>query len=129
MSKVLNDSEVIIVYSKEEIEKAEKEETIVNTPCVCEEIKNDACYIDKDEEAKDNEENIETENKEETKEKININTATKEELETLNGIGEAKSKAIIEYREKNKFKSIDEILNVDGISNTIYEKIKEYIKV
>ena len=49
---------------------------------------------------------------------VNINTATEAELETLNGIGPAKAKAIIEYRKKQGgFKSIDELQNVDGIGS------------
>ena len=49
---------------------------------------------------------------------VNLNTATEAELETLNGIGPAKAKAIIEYRKKQGgFKSIDELQNVDGIGS------------
>jgi competence protein ComEA len=48
--------------------------------------------------------------------KININTATVEQLETLNGIGPATAKAIVEYREANgQFKSVYELTNVKGI--------------
>ncbi len=116
LSKLLNDGDVIVIYSNSEIKKAEKQDTIiVETPCVCEEIKNDACY--KEEPTKVNG-------------KININTANIDELKTLNGIGDAKAKAIIEYREKyGNFKSTIEILNVSGISQTIYAKIKENITV
>lgn len=55
---------------------------------------------------------------------ININTANKNELMELPGIGEGKANAIIEYRAKNKFKTIDEIKNVSGIGDKIYENIK-----
>lgn len=62
--------------------------------------------------------------------KININTANLEELKTLNGVGDAKAKSIIEYREKNGgFKSIDDIKNVTGISEKMFEKIKEQIEI
>ncbi|ARQ97862.1 ComEA family DNA-binding protein [Campylobacter lanienae] len=55
---------------------------------------------------------------------ININTANKNELMELPGIGEGKANAIIEYRAKNKFKTINEIKNVSGIGDKIYENIK-----
>ena len=62
--------------------------------------------------------------------KINLNTATAEELTALNGIGEAKAAAIIAYREENgAFSSIEEIMEVDGIAEGIYEKIKDSITV
>lgn len=62
--------------------------------------------------------------------KININTANLEELKTINGVGDAKAKSIIEYREKNGgFKSIDDIKNVTGITEKMFEKIKEQIEV
>lgn len=55
---------------------------------------------------------------------ININTASKNELMELPGIGESKAEAIILYRQKSKFNSIDEIKNVSGIGDKIYENIK-----
>ena len=69
--------------------------------------------------------------KEEIKEsKISINTANKSLLMTLKGIGEKKAEAIIDYREKNgPFKTIEEITNVTGIGNSIFDKIKDFIKV
>jgi competence protein ComEA len=48
---------------------------------------------------------------------------------SLEGIGESKAKAIIEYRNKTPFKSIDEIKNVQGIGESLYAKIKEIITV
>lgn len=54
--------------------------------------------------------------------KININTATAEELEQLENIGRKKALAIVEYREANgPFKSIEELANVDGIGETTIE--------
>ena len=62
--------------------------------------------------------------------KININKAAKEELMTLPGIGEAKAADIILYREQSGgFQSIDEIKNISGIKDGVYQKIKERIKV
>ena len=62
--------------------------------------------------------------------KVNINTAGKEELMTLPGIGEAKAEAIIQYRENNgAFSSPEEIRNVSGIKEKAYERIKDCIEV
>lgn len=62
--------------------------------------------------------------------KININTATQTELETLPGIGISTAIKIIEYRKENgKFKNIEEIKNVKGIGENKFKKIKELIKV
>ncbi len=61
---------------------------------------------------------------------VNINTASITELVKLNGIGEAKAAAIINYRDNNGlFKNIEEIMNVKGIGPSIYAKIKEYITI
>ena len=56
---------------------------------------------------------------------VNINSATQAQLESLNGIGPVKAKAIIDYREKNgRFKSLEEIKNVSGIGDATFDKIK-----
>ena len=60
---------------------------------------------------------------------VNINTASKEELMSITGIGESKANSIIEYRTKNKFNSIEEIKNVSGIGDKFFEQIKNYITV
>jgi len=60
---------------------------------------------------------------------LNINTATKEELIDLPGIGEATAEKIINYREqRKKFKKIEELMNVKGIGKKKFEDIKSYIK-
>lgn len=60
---------------------------------------------------------------------ININIASIEELMTLSGIGEAKAMAIIEYRQKNYFNTIEDIMKVSGISESLFNKIKDDITV
>ena len=119
LSKKLSDEMVIIVYSKDEIKKMKEDSKITCPPC------NNACIDKKDEKSK----LIESDTKQENV-KININTATKEELLLLNGIGESKAEAIIEYRNKNgQFLNIEEIKNVSGIGESAYEKIKDQITI
>ena len=60
--------------------------------------------------------------------KVNLNTAGLEELMTLSGIGEAKAQSIIQYREKvGPFQSIEEIKNVSGIGDAMFERVRESI--
>ena len=62
--------------------------------------------------------------------KVNINTATVEELKTLKGIGEKKAEAIIEYRKKNgSFKNKEELMKVRGIGKKLYESFQERVIV
>ena len=62
--------------------------------------------------------------------KVNINTSTKEVLTSLSGIGEAKAQNIIDYRNENGlFKSIEDLKNVTGISEKLFEQIKEFITI
>lgn len=62
--------------------------------------------------------------------KININTASKEELMTLTGIGESKADNIIKYRQENgSFSAVEDLTNVSGIGESIFNKIKDSITV
>lgn len=62
--------------------------------------------------------------------KININTASAEELKTVPGIGDVTAKNIIEYREKHgKFSSIEELKNINRIGDKTLEKLKEKLDV
>lgn len=119
LSKKITDEMVIIIYSNEEVNdfKTTKEiEEQVIEKCIQKEdnsLRNDAC-IEND--------------KNELTGKININTASLEELMTLEGIGENKAKSIIEYREtKSKFNTIEDIKNVNGIGDNLFAQIKENI--
>lgn len=61
---------------------------------------------------------------------VNINTATQSELETLKGIGPAKAKAIIEYRQKNgNFKTVDDITGVKGIGDKTLAKLRPDLSI
>lgn len=112
LAKIVSDEMTIIVYSTEEVLEKFKQEVCI---CNCPYIVNDACI---GEDGNDNN-NL-----------ININTASVEELTTLTGIGDVKAEAIIKYRnEVGKFKTKEEILNVDGIGESLFEKIKGDITV
>lgn len=60
--------------------------------------------------------------------KVHLNTATKDELKTLSGIGESRAESILAYRESHgAFQSVEELMNVEGIKEGIYQKIKDQI--
>lgn len=62
--------------------------------------------------------------------KVNLNTATEEELMTLPGIGQAKAKSIIVWREENgDFTRIEDLMEIEGIKDGVFSKIKDSIKV
>ena len=62
--------------------------------------------------------------------RINLNTATAEELMTLPGVGQSKADSILAYRtEHGGFTATDEIMNISGIKQGVFEKIKDRITV
>jgi competence protein ComEA len=121
LAKKVFDEMVIIIYSKTETNKmaevlTEDETKLEECLDYQEIINNDACMESSKEEIKSN--------------KININTATKEELMTLSGIGESKALGIINYREKEGlFKTIEDLMNVSGIGEAAFAKIKDFITI
>lgn len=70
------------------------------------------------------------ENAQSSKGKVNINIASADELDTLPGVGKETAKDIISYREKNKqFKNIKDVMQVPGIKESKFNKIKDFITV
>ena len=126
LAKQVTNEMVIIIYTKEEVKKAMEEEVIVKIvekECVCPSIQNDACL--NQESGQDNSNVGEINGG-----KVNLNTATVEELQTLPGIRESKAKAIIEYREEHgSFQAIEELQEVSGIGEALFEKVKDYISI
>jgi competence protein ComEA len=60
--------------------------------------------------------------------RININTATSEELEALPGVGEVIATRIVEYREQNgPFRSVDDLIHVEGISDRVIDEMRELV--
>ena len=119
LSKKVTDEMVIIIYRKEEVadfKKTKEIEKQVEERCIQKDensLVNDACI------------NSATSNG-----KININTASIDELKNLTGIGDKKAKDIISYREKNGlFTSIEDIMKVSGIGGANFAQIKEDITV
>ncbi len=108
LSKAIYNEMVIYISTKSELK--EKQSNTSNIPSSTSETKVDNICVSPN--------------------KVNINSATVEELTTLNGVGEAKAQKIIEYRNTNGlFKSIEDIKNVSGIGETFYEKIKDSITI
>ena len=125
LSKNLTDEMVIIIYTKEEVAEMLKGSTsikYIEKECICPKIENDAC-IDN---VIDNKPDTNTSNEQ----KVSLNSATIDELMQLPGIGEVKAKAIIVYREENGgFKSIEELLEVNGIGESTFNKIKDQLSL
>lgn len=116
------------------LSKKLKDETVIIIPSYLKDyenvtIKNDY-EIDSNDDIVQTEENENDEKIESSSSLVNINTASVVELMSLDGIGETKAKAIIEYRDTNGgFKSIEDIKNVSGIGESTYENIKNNITV
>ena len=120
LSKILKDENVIIIsnkYSNQTTKYTKKETSVVNN-----------ASTSKDNVVSSN--NSSDTNTNKTNDKVSINTATKEQLMNLNGIGESKANDIIAYRNQNGlFKSIEDIKKVSGIGDKLFDKIKDHITI
>ncbi len=125
LSKNLFDEMVIVIYTHDEVQSMKGNNIVVQyveKECNCPKLTNDACLISSDINNPDNK--IDNSNK------VSINTATLEQLQSLSGIGESKAKAIIKYREEHgNFSKIEDIMNVTGIGEKVFEQIKDSITV
>lgn len=114
LSQKVKDEMVIYVFSKNEMLKM-NENVKTDTTCTTNIINYDNC--------------ITTEKNEISTVLVNINTASKEELMNVSGIGASKADSIIAYRIKTPFSKIEDIMNVSGIGESLFDKIKKYITV
>lgn len=130
LARKLTDQSVIIIKNKKS-----NTSKAVEKPCVCDTVEISNCDTSVIEITKssslEGEVTKVVDNTDSVKStKISINNASKEELMTLTGIGEAKAVAIIEYRNQNGgFKTLEDLINVNGISENIYNKIKDFIEM
>lgn len=145
LSRKISNELVVYVYTESEYKKLHQEKTIyvtkevyIDTPCECKTYDISNCLDNGKSEivASDKDTVFESAKEETSREadntnlKVNINTATVSELQTLPGIGESKAKDIISYRTNNGlFKDTSEIKNVSGIGNALFEKIKDSITI
>lgn len=140
---------VLFVYTKEEVKEYEEEslKKVVPNECIvtdydireCTQDKQSVIVPENTQEPIVNEENNEDNNvisndaekpSVPKSDVININTASIDELTAIKGIGEVKARDIIDYRITNgTFKTKEEIMNVSGIGEKTFEKIKDYITV
>ena len=126
LSKKVKDEMVIIVYSYDEVVNftaTKEKEEIEQEACLSQNgIQNDACIKDSTDDTSSSSVVISG--------KLSLNTATLDELMTLPGIGESKAQAIIEYREEvGAFQNIEELKEVSGIGDAIFDQIKENITI
>ena len=129
LARKLTDQSVIVIKSKKQ-----NNTKVVETPCVCPDVEITNCDSSiievKASEKLEGEKNKPVSNDNSDNKKISINKASKEELMTLSGIGEAKADAIIAYRNQNGlFTKLEDLINVSGISENVFNKIKDAIEL
>ena len=131
LSKNVSKEMVVYVYTNYEYSLLNTKEETYECNCPKQDISactdKGASIITSDE---NKPEEVPNSNSEVENSKVNINNATKEMLTSLSGIGDAKAQKIIDYRNENGlFKSIEDIKNVTGISEKLFEQIKEFITI
>lgn len=137
LSRKITDEMVIYVYTNNQIKNMSIQEDI-KEECECPTIDTSSCAgsnviitddsVINEDIVSDNKSNDTTVKEESDIQKISLNKASKEELMTLSGVGESKALAIIDYRTKNNgFKTLEDIMNVSGIGEALYNKIKDNI--
>ena len=117
LSQVTNPEMVIYIYTESEIKKLTTP-VVTNTTCTTNVIEVNNCITSTTKKVENTTSNL-----------VNINTASKEELMDLTGIGASKADAIIKYRTESKFVSIEDLKNVSGIGDSLYDSIKNNITV
>jgi len=142
LAKKISDDMVIIIYTNNQVDNILNNEEVEDYKIIETEdekifpdVKNDALIEEEnqdiDNDTSNNCDNTSSESTSSTNQDIiDINKATVSDFDSLPGIGESKAKTIIEYRETNGlFESIEDIKNVSGIGDALFDKIKAYIKV
>lgn len=110
LASKLEDGEKVYIPTKEEYEKDKKQETATNI-------------------VTSNKQELVAGNKQSSS-KININTATQEQLDNLPGVGASTAQKIINYRKENgKFKKKEDLKNVSGIGDSKYNQLKDLIEI
>ena len=142
----VKDEMVIVIYSEKEINDylaVKEKEKNVYEKCSSDISSNGSCVsdfsinssLDDEKDSKDvsskeiSDNGTSDKTSDNSKKLVSINTASKEELMTVSGIGESKALSIIEYRKTKRFEKIEDIKNVSGIGDKLFEKIKEYITI
>ncbi len=116
LSKRLENEMVIVIYTKDEL----KDKLALEDATIDDSLLNQDSIINNDYDVLDDT----------TSKKVSLNTATLEELISLPGLGEAKAKAIIDYRSAcGYFKKIEDLKNIKGIGDAVFKKLEPYITV
>lgn len=120
LSEKVKEEMVIYIFSKKEL-KDSNQTNLSTTTCTTNVIEVNKCEPF----TKPNDVNTKTTQSS----LVNINTASKEELMSIPNIGASKADAIIIYRAETKFNTIEDIMNVSGIGESVFVKIKDFITV